>query len=171
MPFTFYSFNPIHREEDAYKNAKKCLHKRLTPTMYSCKFPGKSGTKISLPTAILQWQRTSAVSECCWTFSHALTSRNCRVICCTCLDFKKLYTQFCSLVRWCTMELNMGGSISSIKSFHLKGREKSWHWTLHSMHLYNKLKNINTRACFKKASHFFRTPTNNFSKKGGAKIY
>jgi hypothetical protein len=35
----------------------------------------------------------------------------------------------------------------------------------------NKLKNINTRACFKKASHFFRTPTNNFSKKGGAKIY
>ena len=152
MPFTFYSFNPIHREEDAYKNAKKCLHKRLTPTMYSCKFPGKSGTKISLPTAILQWQRTSAVSECCWTFSHALTSRNCRVICCTCLDFKKLYTQFCSLVRWCTMELNMGGFISSV--FPPERTRKI-----------NKLKNINTRACFKKASHFFRTPTNNFSKK------
>ncbi|PVH37586.1 hypothetical protein PAHAL_5G037500 [Panicum hallii] len=41
MSFTFYSFDPIHREEDAYKNANKCLHKQLTPTMYSCKFPGK----------------------------------------------------------------------------------------------------------------------------------
>jgi len=32
---------PIQTEDDAYKNAKKCLHKQPIPNMYSRTFRGK----------------------------------------------------------------------------------------------------------------------------------
>lgn len=84
-----YSFDP-HREENAYKRAKKCLHKQPAPNMYNCEFPGENveGYFLSLHLYYSGRGHLQLVN------AAALFTR---------LGFKKLLSSCTCISRYCTL--------------------------------------------------------------------